>query len=336
MNNFAYAQPRRLESLLALLSPTPGETEVLAGGTDLVGLLRERVLTPERVVNVCDVEELQGVHEVPEGGALALGAAMRLDELHEHSLLESYTALHQAICGLRSLQYQAQSTLGGELCRRPRCWYFRAGHGLLADGGRLIREGDNRYHAIFDNAGPAKFVSASRLAPALIALDARAVLVGPEPDYLSVIPLEELYQTPIDESQRETILQPNQVLAQILLPQADASAAVASAAYEVRHGEGPDDPLAAAAASLRIESGVVRQAKLVLGQVAPTPRVADTASRLLVGHAVDQLRAEAAGRAAVADATPLSRNEYKVQLAEVAATRAILKAAGLATGGFDE
>ncbi len=332
MKNFEYAQPQNVSQLLSLLSPEPEKTALLGGGTDLIGLMKNNVMAPDRVVNLCEVEELRDVEYIPAENVIAVGTALRLAELHEHELLGDYRALHQAICGTRSQQFQSQSTLGGELCRRPRCWYFREGHGLLADNGQMVEKGDNRYHAIFDNAGPAKFVSASRLAPALIALNAKAVLVGPESDYVQVIALEDLYQTPTDERQRETILRPNQLLAQILLP---TDVPTTTASYEVRHGEGPDDPLTAAAASLTIDGGVVREAKIVLGQVAPTPIVSTAAAKVLIGQAVDADVAERAGRAAVAGATPLSGNEYKVQLAEVAVTRAILKAAGLPTGGFD-
>lgn len=338
MKNFEYAQPRNVAQLLPLLSPTAGEVELLGGGTDLVGLMRNNVVAPDRVVNVTDVAEMRVVQRLPDENVTVIGAALRLDEIHEHSELASHPALHQAICGTRSMQFQSQSTLGGELCRRPRCWYFRDGHGLLADEGRLVAEGDNRYHAIFDNQGPAKFVSASRLAPALIALGAEAVIVGPAEDYVQTIALEDLYRTPADETERATILQPGQVLAQIRLPDDSATPGLPgnNASYEVRHGEGPDDPLAAAAAALTLEGGVVQEAKIVLGQVAPTPRVCTEASQLLVGRKIDETLAQQAGRAAVAAASPLSNNEYKVQLAEVAVTRAVLKAAGLPTGGFDE
>ena len=142
----------------------------------------------------------------------------------------------QAIRGINSLQLQAQGTLGGELCQRPRCWYFRDGDGLLADRGRMVDEGDNRYHAIFGNAGPAKFVCPSRLAPALIALGASVRVIGPEPDDETVMPLEHLFRTPKDERQREHELEPNQIVPHILLPPADGRQ---SASYEVRHGAGP-------------------------------------------------------------------------------------------------
>jgi xanthine dehydrogenase YagS FAD-binding subunit len=121
------------------------------------------------------------------------------------------------------------------------------------------------------------------------------------------------------------------LLTHVLLPPADG---VASATYEVRHGAGPDFPLASAAAALRISGGIVQDARVVLGQVAPTPWISGEAIAVLRGRTISAELAEQAGAAAVAAATPLSGNEHKVQLAKTAVKRAILRAAGLETGGF--
>ena len=145
------------------------------------------------------------------------------------------------------------------------------------------------------------------------------------------LPMEDFYRVPRHDGQRETTLLPNQLLTHFILPAADGRS---SATYEVRQSEGPDFPLAAAAASLRLEGGVVREARIVLGQVAPTPWISQAAAALLIGRGIDADVAEAAGEAAVARATPLSHNGYKVHLAKVAVKRAILMAAGLPTGGF--
>ena len=339
MKNFEYAQPRTIPEVLELLPAHTGgaaewradTTALLAGGTDLVGLMKKMIVTPDRVVNVSDVEEMQGIRRDEANGRIIIGTAVHLDQLLDSPVLDSLQALKQAIAGLSSMQYQAQSTLGGELCRRPRCWYFRDGRGLLAGNGKLVAEGDNRYHAIMGNSGPARFVNASRLAPSLIALGAQAVIAGPESTDRREIPLEQLYQTPRREGQRENVLTPNQVLTQLVLP---IDTEVSSAAYEVRHGAGPDDPLAAAASALWISGSVVRDARIVLGHVAPTPWVSSAASAVLMGRPVSAKVAEAAGHAAVAAATPLSNNEYKVQLARVSVTRSILQAANLPTGGL--
>jgi xanthine dehydrogenase YagS FAD-binding subunit len=338
MKNFEYASPTTEAEVLMHLRARPGETELIAGGTDLVGLLQKMIITPERVVNLLDVPHFRDIEQL-DGGVVSIGATVTLDVLQVHPYLNPYASLRHAIDGIASIQIQCQGTLGGEILQRPQCWFFRDNRGLLAAGGKMAEQGDNRYHAILGNQGPAKFVSASRLAPALIALGATARVIGPDDADEAIVPVETLFRTPRHEGERETTLRPGQVLTHILLPgpsQPEASARdyPANATYEVRYGEGPDYPLAAAAAALRIEAGVVQDAKIVLGHVAPTPWVSHEAAAVLRGWAVTPESAEAAGAAAVAMATPLSNNEYKVQLAKVAVKRAILRAAEIETGGF--
>lgn len=330
MKAFEYAAPRSETEALEVLSPEPGRTEILAGGTDLVGLLKKMVLTPDRVVNIMNIPSLKTIERLPDG-SVAIGAAVTLDELLESHVLDAYPAIEQAIRGINSMQLQCQGTFGGELCQRPQCWYFRQGQGLLARAGSAVEEGENRYHAIFGNQGAAKFVSSSRIAPALLAIGAAVRLIGPAAGVESVAPVEQFYRVPRHEGQRETILAPNQLLTHVILPPETGRF---SATYEVRQGAGPDFPLASAAVALDLRGGVVYDARVALGQVAPIPWAAPGAASLLVGRAVDEEIAEAVGAAAVADATPLSNNAYKVQLAKVAVKRAVLLAAGLPSGGF--
>lgn len=336
MKNFEYAQPATEAEVLALLSPQAGRTEILAGGTDLVGLLKKMIVAPDRVVNIDSIETMKRIEPEFGGdplfdGGLRIGAAVHLDDFLASPLTDRYPAVKQAIQGINSQALQAQGTIGGEICRRPTCWYFRNGHGLLADRGRIVVEGDNRYHAILGNHGPAKFVNASRLAPALISLGAQVRVIGPGKNDEQLVALEELYQTPQTDGQRENALQPGQLITHVILP---PDAGRLSAAYEVRASEGPDQPLAAAAATIEVFAGNVRQARIVLGQVAPTPWLSPEAAAALIGRPITLDTAEQAGIAALADATPLKDNGYKVQLSQVAVKRAILLAAGLDTGGF--
>jgi len=330
MKNFEYASPTTEAEVLEHLRDWPGETELIAGGTDLVGLLQKMVITPKRVINLLDVPNFRDVEEL-DGGVVSVGATVTLDVVQVHPYLNPYPALRHAIDGIASMQIQCQGTLGGEVLQRPQCWYFRDNRGLLAAGGKLADQGDNRFHAIFNNQGAAKFVSASRLAPALIALGASVRVIGPETENEQIVPVANLFQVPRHEGERENTLAPGQLVTHIILPPADG---IANATYEVRHGEGPDYPLTAAAAALKITDGIVRDATIVLGHVAPTPWISREAAAAIIGRPVNAETAEAAGDAAVASATPLSHNEYKVQLAKVAVKRAILRASGLETGGF--
>jgi xanthine dehydrogenase YagS FAD-binding subunit len=235
-----------------------------------------------------------------------------------------YASLAQAADGIGGGQMRSMGTVGGELCQRPRCWYFRNGFGLLgqdSSGKSLVPNGENQYHAILGNSGPAYFVSASSLAPALIALDARVKIASPGGD--RELAVEKLFHTPANGNERELSLQPNEILTEIVIP----GGASANATYEVRQRNLMDWPLAAAAVSIKMSGSNVESARIVLGHVAPTPWRAPEAEQALKGKPVSEETAAAAGEAAVAKATPLSQNSHKARLASVALKRAILQAA---------
>src|SRR6185312_7708420 len=179
MQTFEYANPTTLQEALGLLGNKWGEADVLAGGTDLISLMKEYLATPKRVVNIKGIKELGGIQN--SKGALRIGATVTLDELVENAeVRKAFPSLVQAARGVSSPQIRNMGTVGGDLCQRPRCWYYRQGFGLLAmkDGKSLVPNGENKYHAILGNSGPAYFVSASSLGPALIALGAKIKLVS--------------------------------------------------------------------------------------------------------------------------------------------------------------
>jgi len=222
-----------------------------------------------------------------------------------------------------SPQIRSVGTVGGDLCQRPRCWYYRLGYGLLAtyQGKAMVPEGDNRYHAILGNSGPAYFVSPSSLAPALFALGAKVRLHGPEG--ARELEIEKFFVTPSSEGELEHALKPHEIVTEITVPSAEG---IKMAVYEVRQKEALDWPLAAAAAALTMQGDSVSKARVVLGHVAPVPWPSPEAEQALAGKTfVDEL-ADEAGKAAASKATPLSKNTYKVQLARVAVKRAVLRA----------
>jgi xanthine dehydrogenase YagS FAD-binding subunit len=322
MRAFQYANPTTKEEAIALLAAGAGSVP-LAGGTDLLSLMKDDVERPERLINLKSIASMRGVERTADGG-LRIGAVATLDELAASSDAAAYPALAQAIDGIRSPQLRAMGTVGGELLQRPRCWYYRAGFGLLAqrDGRSMVIEGDNRYHAILGTDGPAYFVHASSLAPPLLALGARVRMTGPGGEREQ--PLAELYRVPAREGEREHTLGPGEIVTEILIP----AAVSRSATYEVRQHESMDWPLAAAAVVLEMDGETVRSARVVLGHVAPIPFEAAGAAAALAGKALSPETLAAAAEAAVAGARPLSGNAYKVQLARVATRRALLRASG--------
>ena len=324
MQAFEYAAPDSVKGAFDLLSSTAGETDILAGGTDLLSLMKQRIHTPKRLVSLRNLADLHGISSSEEG--LRIGALVTIDELLANPQVRSqYPSLAQAADGIVGGQMRSMGTVGGELCQRPRCWYFRNGFGLLgqdSSGKSLVPNGENQYHAILGNKGPAYFVSASSLAPALIALDASVSIASPGGN--RELAVEKLFHIPANGNERELSLQPNEILTGITIPGGNS----ANAAYEVRQRNLMDWPLAAAAVSIKMSGSNVESARVVLGHVAPTPWRAPEAEQSLKGKAINEETAAAAGEAAVAAATPLSMNKHKVRLASVSVKRAILRAAG--------
>ena len=325
MQAFEYANPTTTAEAVLLLSEADGEAQALAGGTDLLSLMKDGVVAPKRLVNVKSIAEMGGI-DWQDGEGLRIGAVATLNELASHPEAGArFPALAQAIDGVRSPQLRTMGTVGGELLQRPRCWYYRSGFGLLAraDGKSLVPDGDNRYHAIFGNDGPAYFVHPSSLAPPLIALGARVRVVGPDGERETA--LADLYRTPSREGEREVGLAWNELVTDILLPDTTTR----NATYEVRQKEALDWPLAAAAVALEIDGGTIRSARVVLGHVAPTPFFSEAAGAALEGRQLNAESAESAGASAVQGAKALSGNGYKIQLARVAVKRAVLRAGGV-------
>jgi xanthine dehydrogenase YagS FAD-binding subunit len=323
MRAFEYASPTTTQDAARLLGNEWGETEVLAGGTDLISLMKDYVSTPKRVVGLKHIKELRGV-EFKSGEGLRLGAMATFEEVLDNAQIrQAYPALVEAIEGVSSPQIRNMGTVGGDLLQRPRCWYYRLGYGLLAqlDGKPLVPDGDNRYHAILGNSGPAYFVSPSSLAPILMALGAKVRVAGTHG--ARELEVDKFFVTPGNETEREHALQPNEMLTEIRIPAPQGKMAV----YEVRQKEALDWPLAAAAVVLRLDGKTVQSARVVLGHVAPVPWPSPEAEQALAGKIISEDVADDAGKAAVSKATPLSKNGYKVQLTRVAVKRAILRAA---------
>lgn len=323
MQAFEYANPTSLKEALSLLGNSWEDANVMAGGTDQISLMKEYLHTPKRVVSIRGIKELGGISRV--SGGVRIGAAATVDDLVNNQFVRSdYPALVQAGNGIASPQMRNMGTVGGDLCQRPRCWYFRNGFGLLAtkDGRSLVENGQNEYHAIFHN-GAAKFVSASSFGPALIAYGAKLKIASASGN--REVDAAAFFVTPTSDTMRETDLKPNEILTEITLP---ASKGTRSATYEVRQKDALDWPLAAASVVLQMKGNTVESASIVLGHVAPTPHVAAQAAQMLAGKTITEDVAEQAGKAAVQGAKPMSGNEYKVQLASVAVKRALLRAIG--------
>ena len=268
MRAFEYVSPHTRSQAISLLGASWGTTELLAWGTDLLALMKDNVITTKRLVNIKEISDLRGVSSTPQG--LRVGALTTLAELgDDQNVKAEYPALSEALFEAASPQIRNMATIGGNLCQRPRCWYFRNGFGLLPkdeSGKELIAGGENRYHAILGNQGAAKFVSPSTVAPILIAYGATIRLEGAKGK--RELPLEKFFVIPKSANEREHDLRPNEIVTEILIPRAGG---VKAAHYEVRQKEAFDWPLAVAAVALKMKGSNLESARIVLGYVAPVP-----------------------------------------------------------------
>ena len=238
--------PTSVEDAVTLLSGAES-SEALSGGTDLISRMKDYVTSPDRVVYLKDVKALAGIKGDSKTSGLTIGAGTILaDILSNEGLKLAYPALWQATYEVGTPQIRNMATVGGNLLQRPRCWYFRAGNGLLAkkDGKSLVRDGDNRYHAIFMTEGDALFVNPSSLAVPLFALGAKATISGSKGE--RTIPVEELYRVPKIEGERELTIAPGELLTKITIPAPKG----VNASYEARQKQAHDWPIVLASVNL--------------------------------------------------------------------------------------
>ncbi|MDR3749176.1 MAG: FAD binding domain-containing protein [Acidobacteriota bacterium] len=332
MRPFEYASPNSKEQVAALLGTSWEQGAILAGGTDLLALMKDDVVTPRRLVNVKGIDTLRGTSYQP-GNGLRIGALTTIAELADSKDLAQYPMLFEAVTEAASPQIRNLATIGGNMCQRPRCWYFRSGMGLMPmtkDGKSLVVAGDNRYAAILGTQTGAYFVSPSTIAPALIAYGAKVRIYSAKASGSGVreLPLGRFFITPKSAKEREHDLKPDEMVIELIVPPPPQN--LKTGYFEVRQKAAFDWPLAMAAVALQMDGNTVKSARVVMGHVAPVPWVSDEAAATLVGKTITPDTAMAAANAAVTKAKPLSMNKYKITLAKAAVKRAVLKAGGAA------
>src|SRR6516162_6579609 len=282
MKNFQYYRPTTVDQAIALLDTRWGPSELLAGGTDLHDLQKEYVAQPARVVSLNAINGLSGIAN--ERAGLKIGANTTLAAIAAHETVrKSFPGLAAAAGEIGGPQIRNMGTLGGNLCQRNRCWYFRDEHVncLLKGGDKCYAlDGENRYHAVFTKGHPCVIVNPSTLAPVLIALGASAQVLGAKGK--RKIELAKFFRAPTSAKEREHVLEPNEVVLSVIIP----NTGLANASYEVRHKQAYDWPLVQAAVAFKSDGGKARNVKIVLGHVAPTPRIAEQAAKELEGKEV--------------------------------------------------
>lgn len=308
MESFAYTQPGTLREAFALLTNKKGR--LIAGGTDLLGEMQDGIVSPGLLVSLERIPGIKTLRE--EKNVLRIGAMATLAELENDKMIaEQYPLLAAAASAVATPQLRVQATVGGNLCQRPRCWYYRGDFNCLKKGGAVCyaQDGENQYHAIL-GGGPCHIVHPSDMAVALTAMGASARVAGPRGE--KTVPLEKFFVLPQADAKRETILGPGEILVEIRVPKPAPDAR--GVFRKIRERGAWDFALASVALYAVIKDKVIQEARIVLGGVAPIPWRAVRAEQALKGKTLTGPVMRLAGEAAVTDARPLSQNEYKIRL----------------------
>jgi xanthine dehydrogenase YagS FAD-binding subunit len=323
VNRFELAHARSLGEARELVAQKAGAV-LKAGGIDLLDHMKEHLVEPPRIVNLKSIPGLNQIR-VEADGSLRIGTLATLAQVAAHEgIARSHPALAQACGEAASPQIRNVATIGGSVLQRPRCWYYRLeSYRCLKKGGDVCYavNGENRYLSIF-GGGPSYATHPSNAAVALVALNATLALEGARGK--RTVPAGDFFTLPGKDPQSENQLGKDEILTEIRVP----SAAGARSVYdEVRERAAFDWPLVSVAAALKSSGGVIREARVILGAVAPIPWRSTSAEQALVGKGLNDATAAAAAQAAITGAAPLSDNGYKVGLVQMLVRRTLLSVA---------
>ncbi len=307
--NFAYMRANSVEEAAQYLAADGAR--VLAGGSDLLGCLRDGVFDTPLIVSLSQLPSLRGISRT-RGGGLRIGSMTRVAEVAAHPLVnELFPGLAQAAGVVASPQLRNQGTIGGNLCQKPRCWYYRGEFDCRRKGGNTCYAmvGENEYHCLFGGA-LCYIVHPSDTAPILTALNATLNVAGPRGN--RAVPLSEFYVLPADDITKENVLEPGEFVTEIVVP---APAAGLRTSYRKERDRGAwDFALAGVALAMRIDNGTVTDARVVLSGAAPIPWRSQEAEQVIEGQQIDASVAAEAAEAAMQGARPLGKNSYKIAL----------------------
>ena len=320
MKPFEILTPSSLEEARSTLVERDGDAAVFAGGTDILGEMKQGTLEPACLV---DISRLQGLRVIESSsGETAFGSLVTLAEIAgDSNIAKRHPAFVQAAESVATPQIRNAGTLGGNLCQRPRCWYYRSpAFDCLKKGGDrcFAVDGGNKYHAIL-GAERCHIVHPSDTAVALTALDADVEIFGE--GGRRRLPIGELFIGPQDDVLSETSLKAGDIVTRVMIPYRDRDAR--SVYLKAKERQAYDFALVSVGASIDIVDGVVERARIALGGVAPVPYFARSSSDALEGSSVEDIDASAVGRLAVEDAVPMSDNGYKIRLASNLVARAV-------------
>lgn len=329
MRSLRNVNPRDLPQAIAAARDARRDGHAVAyagGGSDLLGLVKERIINPDVIVHL---RSGAMPHQVEvKGGRVRIGGMITLDALSAHPLIRSkYAVLAEAAGSVATPQIRNAATLAGNVCQRPWCWYYRNGFPCLKAGGDrcFSINGENQFHAIF-GGGPSFIVHPSDTAPALVALDAKFHIMGSGGE--RIVDAADFFTLPKQNATRENVLTDDEVLARVEF--AEAKGSMRSLYHKVMDREAWTHAIVSAAVVLEIDKGTCRKARIVLGGVAPIPWRVSAVEKMLTGQKITPELAASAAEAAVAGANPLAKNKYKVPLTREIVARGIMQAAARA------
>ncbi|RKU14679.1 molybdopterin dehydrogenase [Candidatus Poribacteria bacterium] len=324
MDKFSYVNATSLKQVTSLLSDSGwGEVMMIAGGTDLLSELKEYIETPKTLVNLKTLPGMDSISANASG--LKIGALVTVADIAMHPTIQQhYTVLAQAAASVATPQIRNVGTLGGNLCQRPRCWYYRDETvNCLKKGGDICYavNGLSKYHAIL-GGDPVYIVHPSDIAPALIALNASLKIAGPEGE--KTLKVEEFFTLPAANPFRENVLEPNEIVVEVQVPQPKPN--TKSFYLKAREKGAPDFALASVAGVFEMTGKTCQTASVVLGGVAPAPWRSAEAETALTGKMINESVSRKAGAEAVKDAQPMNDNVYKVTLTQNLVSRTAMMA----------
>jgi xanthine dehydrogenase YagS FAD-binding subunit len=329
MKTFANANPRDLPQAFTMIKQAQAGGKSIAiagGGSDLLGMVKERIVTPDVLVNLKAIKGLDQVTQVNFG--LNIGGLTTLDAVAHHPVIRrQYAVLAEAAESVATPQIRNVGTLAGNVCQRPWCWYYRNGFKCYKAGGNTCYSinGENQFHAIF-GGGPSFIVHPSDTAPALMALDAKFRIVGPAGE--RTVTAADFFTLPQRDAARENVLADDEVLLAVQLPVPKPG--TRSTYHKVLDREAWTHAVVSAAVVLEMDGETCRSARVVLGGVAPIPWRVPEAEKLLTGQRITAELAAKVGEIAIAGARPLRKNAYKLPLTKTVVRRTVLELAKLA------
>ena len=320
MKNFRYGKPASLEQAAAFLGKGDPNVFVMGGGTDLLGEIKEGLVESAVVIDLKSVPGLAYIKKDKDG--VAIGALTTIADLAEDpGIQKDYRVLHEAAKAIASPQLRNMGTVGGNLCQRPRCWYYRDARIVCnKKGGAMCyaAKGRNKYHALFAG-GICYAVHPSDLAPAFIALDAKAVIVSAKGE--RTIPLAEFYIPPIVNVRKENVLNGQEILKEVRVPPAKPNQRSAYLKF-IERGSW-DFAVVSAAVKAVLSETTIEDIRIVCGGVAPVPWRMTKAEDALKGRKATEAAARQAAKVALKDASALAENGYKIELLETIIARAV-------------